>query len=94
MENLDLKNITDNSGGMLNAFDSTVLDKDVKPSMRPEKILQAQILNEMMSIDNKRAITAMKAWATFVQLASRTRAAPFETLAEYVPARIIDAGEL
>ncbi|KAJ0114810.1 hypothetical protein J7T55_004551 [Diaporthe amygdali] len=48
----------------------------------------------MISIDKERAIIAMKAWASFVQLASRTRTAPFETLADYVPARVIDSGEL
>lgn len=94
METLDLKNMPEVPTGMLDAFGSTVLDEDVKPTMPPEKILQSQIFSEMMSIDRKRAIIAMKAWASFVQLASRTRTAPFETLAEYVPARVIDAGEL
>ncbi|KAL1849159.1 hypothetical protein Daus18300_013364 [Diaporthe australafricana] len=94
MEGLDLKDMPDVPTGMLDAFGSTVLDEDVKPTMRPEKVLQSRILSEMISIDRQRAITAMKAWASFVQLASRTRTAPFETLAEYVPARVIDAGEL
>jgi hypothetical protein len=48
----------------------------------------------MISIDPGRAVTSMKAWAMFVQLASRTRVQPFETMAEYLPSRIIDAGEL
>lgn len=94
MENLDLKNIPEAPVGILDTFGSAVLDKDVKPTMRPEKVLQAKILSEMMSIDKKRAIITMKAWASFVQLASRTRTAPFATLTEYVPARVIDAGEL
>jgi hypothetical protein len=79
---------------ILDVFSSkSALQHDV-PSMRPEKRLQAQLLKRMRSIDPERSVTSMKAWATFVQLASRTRIAQFETLAEYLPSRIIDAGEL
>jgi fusicocca-2,10(14)-diene synthase len=49
----------------------------------------------MAAIDSKRASTSMKSWATFVQLAaSRPRSKPFATLEEYLPYRIIDAGEM
>jgi hypothetical protein len=61
---------------------------------RPEMRLQAQIFAEMMAIDPDRARTAMKAWAKCVQLTAQTRDAKYDTLAEYVPARNIDAGEL
>jgi hypothetical protein len=80
---------------MLDAFNlEGALHCDIRPNTRPEKYLQAQILKRMMAIDPVRAVTSMKAWAMFVQLASRTRVQPFETLAEYLPSRIIDAGEL
>lgn len=94
MENLDSKSLVEGTAGMLDAFGQTVLDTSMGPMMRPEKRLQVQILQEMSAIDPQRAIVAMKAWASFVQLASQTRSAPFETLAEYVPARVIDVGEL
>ncbi|KAF2786945.1 terpenoid synthase [Melanomma pulvis-pyrius CBS 109.77] len=94
MENLDLKSFTEGRDEMLGVFGADALSHKVDPNTRPEKKLQVQILGEMMAIDPKRAVTSMKAWATFVQLASRTRAQPFETLEEYLPSRIIDAGEL
>lgn len=56
--------------------------------------LQKKIFSDMMAIDPQRAITSMKAWAKFLQLASRSRAMPGSTLEEYLPSRIIDAGEL
>ncbi|KAF5252850.1 hypothetical protein FANTH_2174 [Fusarium anthophilum] len=76
----------------LQPFVTPALEADARG--RPEKRLQAQIFSEMMAIDHRRAITTMKAWASFVQLASRTRMTPFQTLEEYIPARVIDAGEL
>uniref|UniRef100_A0A1Y1MMD3 Terpene synthase metal-binding domain-containing protein n=1 Tax=Photinus pyralis TaxID=7054 RepID=A0A1Y1MMD3_PHOPY len=79
---------------ILETFERNILDRRVDARTRPEKRLQAQILSEMMGIDPERAIVTMKAWATFVQLASRARSAPIKTLAEYIPARVIDAGEL
>lgn len=95
MENLNLKNMSETPVGLLDAFcESTALEQATSPTMRPEKVLQAKILSEMMSLDKERAITSMKAWASFVRLASRTRTAPFATLEEYLPVRIIDAGEL
>lgn len=94
MENLDLENISSENPGMLETFRKDFLNSKTDGKSRPEKRLQAQILNEMLAIDPPRAITTMKAWARFVQLASQTRASPFRTLAEYVPARVIDAGEL
>ncbi|KAK3934317.1 hypothetical protein QBC46DRAFT_462691 [Diplogelasinospora grovesii] len=94
MENLDLKNYSDASPGIIETFGDSVLDRKVDSSARPEKRLQAKILSEMMSIDPERAVTSMKAWAAFVQLAARTRTFPFETLDDYIPARVIDAGEL
>ncbi|KAL7929436.1 isoprenoid synthase domain-containing protein [Trichoderma chlorosporum] len=94
MESLDLENVSAASPEILETFKKGVLDSKTSSNSRPEKRLQAQILKEMIAIDPQRAITSMKAWARFVQLASQTRASPFRTLAEYVPARVIDAGEL
>ena len=63
-------------------------------ALRMEKKLQMQIFASMKAIDPERATTAIAAWARFVDLASRTRSTPFETLAQYLPSRAIDAGEL
>lgn len=49
----------------------------------------------MIAIDQERALTTMKSWATFVQLAAgRNRTVPFASLEDYLPYRIIDAGEM
>ncbi|KAI0103056.1 fusicoccadiene synthase [Nemania sp. FL0031] len=95
MESFDLKkDFQKETTKMLDAFGDGALDRNVNAKSGPEKRLQAQMLSEMMVLDPARAITSMKAWAKFVQLASRTRSSPFETLEEYVPSRVIDAGEL
>ena len=80
---------------MLDAFSNGTRDGDVDVENSGEKQIQSQVLKEMMAIDPERAMTSMKSWATFVQLAaSRPRSIPFATLEEYLPYRIIDAGEL
>jgi hypothetical protein len=79
---------------MLHVFGTNALNQKVDEKDGPEKKLQAKMLAEMLAIDHSRAIITMEAWAKFVQLASRTRAEPFETLAEFLPSRAIDAGEL
>ncbi|KAI0425631.1 fusicoccadiene synthase [Xylaria sp. FL1042] len=95
MESFDLKkDFKKETTKMLDAFGDGALDRRVNAKSGPEKRLQAQMLSEMMALDSTRAVTSMKAWARFVQLASRTRSSPFETLEEYVPSRVIDAGEL
>ncbi|KAI0400711.1 isoprenoid synthase domain-containing protein [Xylaria palmicola] len=93
MENLDLQRTT-GTNGFLETFGYHALSMEIAPATRPEKRLQVQILSEMMAIDRSRAVTSMKAWATFVQLAAETRKLHFNTLEEYIPARVIDAGEL
>lgn len=81
--------------GVLENETPTASDKATSQKQRPEKRLQAKILTEMMAIDKPRAVTAMKAWASFVQLASKTRAqSSFPSLKEYIPARVVDVGEL
>ena len=94
MENLDTKSPAAEDSEFLDTFGRAVFDTTVGPNVRPEKRLQTQILQGMCALDPQRAIVTMQAWAKFVQLASQTRDAPFETLAEYVPSRVIDAGEL
>ena len=79
---------------MLEVFGEGAL-KSSGPKDLGAKHIQSQILAEMMAIDRGRALTAMKAWAKFVQLSSsRRRSVPFTSLEEYLPYRIIDAGEL
>lgn len=71
------------------------LDGDGNSSGSRLKSLQKQILSEMSAIDPERALTSMQSWAKFVQLsASRKRSQPFASLEEYIPYRVIDAGEL
>jgi hypothetical protein len=94
MEQLDLERLPDRPVGMLETFGESIVDNRVDLKARPEKRILGQILAEMMAIDPIRAKTTMTAWATFVQLASRTRMKPFDTLKDYIPARVIDAGEL
>jgi hypothetical protein len=94
MESCDLKRGLKETTELLDAFGDGALDRRVNAKTGPEKRLQAQMLSEMMAVDPVRAVTSMKAWAKFVQLASRTRSSPFETLERYIPARVIDAGEL
>jgi len=79
----------------LKVFGEEVLKQDTQKTPRGEKKIQAQILADMASIDRERALTSMKAWADFVQQSSaRSRSKPFNTLEEYLPYRIIDAGEM
>ncbi|KAK7935351.1 hypothetical protein PG985_000846 [Apiospora marii] len=97
MEQIDLQRPLEVSVAdpFLGTFDSRdLLDLAPEPTARPEKRLQAQIFAEMRKLDPIRAETTMKAWGRFVQLASETRARPFNTMEEYVPSRVIDAGEL
>jgi hypothetical protein len=93
LEKLDGQKYAEANPGLLATF-CDVLNRKSEPCTRPEKKLQAQILSEMMAIDAPRAAVMMKSWATFVQSASRVRTVPFDTLEEYVPARVIDSGEL
>ena len=80
---------------MLEAFSNGSRDTDLEVESSGEKQIQSQILLEMMAIDPERAITSMKSWAKFIQLAaSRPRSMPFANLEEYLPYRITDAGEL
>ena len=94
MESFDLKDDLDAASGFLETFKDDAPNGALGPGAPPETRMKAQILSEMMAIDRPRAVTTMKAWAKFVQSASRTRLASFETLAEYLPLCATDTGEV
>ncbi|KAK7972508.1 geranylgeranyl diphosphate synthase [Apiospora saccharicola] len=57
--------------------------------------MQAKILNAMISIDRPRALTAVTAWAAFMeQGAGRRHHDRFRTLDEYLPYRTQDVGHM
>lgn len=71
------------------------LETVAKSTSNGQKKIQSQILAEMVALDKERALTTMESWATFIQLStSRQRSRPFASLEEYLPYRIIDAGEM
>lgn len=94
LENIDLKSYSGGFNGILETFNGSSLDNGVSPESRPETRLLAQIYSEMAAIDPIRAKTSLKAWTKFVQSAVRTRSMPFDTLKDYIPARVVDAGQL
>ena len=95
---------TESDRQIIDVFGDDLLSPSSKPATlettsRPKsdgvKRIQSQILAEMIAIDKERALTSMKAWAVFIQLStSRQRSQPFASLEEYLPYRIIDAGEM
>ncbi|KAK8051650.1 hypothetical protein PG993_003035 [Apiospora rasikravindrae] len=73
------------SGSKANAVD----DKAGK------KQIQSLIFSEMLSIDPDCAKTTMKAWARFIESGSaREHDVRFNSMAEYIPYRIKDVGEM
>lgn len=80
---------------MLDAFREGLENGSIEAQDSGKKQIQAKLLLEMMAIDRERAITATKAWAKFVELASgRQHHVRFATLEEYFPYRILDVGEM
>jgi len=60
-----------------------------------KKRIQSLIFNEMLSIDPDCAKTTMKAWARFIEVGSaRDHEIRFKSMAEYIPYRIKDVGEM
>ena len=60
-----------------------------------KKKIQAQIFLEMLAIDPECAKTTRKPWARFVEVgSSRQHNTRFTSLAEYIPYRIMDVGEM
>ncbi|KAH6670533.1 isoprenoid synthase domain-containing protein [Halenospora varia] len=66
------------------------------PECLPDRFELLSYANEYSFLydDPTRATVTMKVWAAFVQSASRIRTTHSQTLEEYVPARVIDSGEL
>lgn len=57
--------------------------------------IQSKMLLEMLALDRERALTTMKAWAKFMEIASgRRHHTQFATLDEYIPYRSTDVGEI
>ncbi|KAF2994989.1 hypothetical protein E8E13_004027 [Curvularia kusanoi] len=97
MEQLDLKQFQEGRDAMLQVFseeqgDATPFNET--KALDPKKKIQMQIFARMKALDAERAVITMQSWIKFVDLASRTRMEPFETLNQYLPTRAIDAGEL
>ena len=87
------------SGGdyrqLIDVFRDGAQKEGIESNSNGKKRIKAQIFTEMVDIDEERASTTMRSWTTFVQLAaSRERTLPFSSLEEYLPYRIIDAGEM
>ncbi|KAK7927485.1 geranylgeranyl diphosphate synthase, partial [Apiospora marii] len=60
-----------------------------------KKRIQSLIFSEMLSIDPDCAKTTMKAWARFIEVGSaREHGVQFTSMAEYIPYRIKDVGEM
>ncbi|KAK6828344.1 hypothetical protein PG987_011685 [Apiospora arundinis] len=60
-----------------------------------KKRIQSLIFSEMLSIDPECAKTTMKAWARFIEVGSaREHDMRFKSMAEYIPYRIRDVGEM
>ena len=57
--------------------------------------IQAKMMLEMLSIDRECALTTMKVWAKFVELASgRQHYEDFKSLDEYMEYRVLDVGQM
>ncbi|KAI0160238.1 geranylgeranyl pyrophosphate synthase [Xylariaceae sp. FL1272] len=89
------KEVRDSSNDeMLDAFEEgakTGVIEDAGASGKRK--IAAQILREMMAIDQEKAMVAIKSWATFVEHASgRQHHEHFDTLEQYIPYRCLDVG--
>lgn len=57
--------------------------------------IQSKLLLEVLALDRERALTTMKAWAKFMEIASgRRHHTRYATLDEYIPYRSTDVGEI
>ena len=80
---------------MLDAFREAASTGTINSKQSRKKQIQSKMLLEMLSLDKERALTTMKAWAKFVELASgRRHHTHFATLDEYIPYRVIDVGQM
>lgn len=80
---------------MLDAFREAASTGVINPKQSGKKLIQSKMLLEMLNLDKERALTTMKAWGKFVELASgRGHHTHFATLDEYIPYRVIDVGQM
>ena len=80
---------------MLDTFREAALTGVITPNQSGKKLIQSKMLLEMIQLDRERALTTMKAWGKFVELASgRRHHTHFATLDEYIPYRVIDVGQM
>lgn len=80
---------------MMNAYREGAVNGAIESTESGKKQIQSKILLEMMAIDRDRALISMKAWANFLELAAgRRHHTHFATLEEFIPYRILDAGEM
>lgn len=67
----------------------------IKSQKSEKHRIQSKLLLEILALDRERALTTMKVWAKFVEIASgRRHHTRFVTLNEYIPYRITDVGEM
>lgn len=80
----------------LEGSERTWTDQENRPSGKSgRQRMQSQLSLEMMAVDRECAITALKAWAKFLEVGSgRQHAKCFTSLEEYFPYRIMDVGEM
>ncbi|KAK8067601.1 geranylgeranyl diphosphate synthase [Apiospora saccharicola] len=80
---------------VLNAFRQGAETGSIDALDSGKRQMQAKILNAMISIDRPRALTAVTAWAAFMeQGAGRRHHDRFRTLDEYLPYRTQDVGHM
>ena len=80
---------------MLKAFQEGARSGTIDKLDSGKREMQAMILSTMMSLDRERALSAMEAWATFLeQGAGRQHHTRFHTLDEYLPYRAMDVGHM
>ncbi|KAF2708718.1 terpenoid synthase [Pleomassaria siparia CBS 279.74] len=80
---------------MLDAFHHNQETKTSDCIRSGKRQMQAKILNTMMQLDKDRTMTAMKAWASFLEQGSgRQHDTAFRTLEEYLPYRCKDVGHM
>ncbi|KAK8127934.1 fusicoccadiene synthase [Apiospora sp. TS-2023a] len=90
---------TENNEVMNGFLEATQVQSRSAPQAVDEKAgkrrIQSLIFSEMLSIDPDCAKTTMKAWARFIEVGSaREHEVRFKSMAEYIPYRIKDVGEM
>ena len=80
---------------MMAAFREGAQTGTIEVQKDGKREIQSKMLLEMLAIDRQRALTTMKAWAQYVEIAAgRKHHTHFTTLDEYIPHRILDCGQM